>query len=1281
VRLKFFSRVAAVAMSLLLAGRVSGYVVFTDESGIYVVKWQSSPITMNVKLSSTANLQDGSSLRSSVQAAMNFWNTKLGTVQFAPVLSSPGAYHSGNGVNEIVMDSTIDGDAFPEGVLAITTRFTRGDIAAENDIIFNTHYTWNSYRGNLQSGKEDIQRIALHELGHALGLDHPDEQGQYAVALMNSHESNFDTLQRDDIAGAQFLYGAPGGKEKNDNFSDATLIDPNSTDAVLYASNIGASRESGEPNHAGAPIGHSVWWKWTPASDGSVVVTTRGSNFDTVLGVYTGTSVSALVEVASNDDEQTIERNPDPSRIRTSRVEFNVTGGATYHIAVDGWDEAESGFSGYTGAITLSLYFAGFSPPSFSTQPSDQNATAGESVQFHATADGYPAPTMQWQRQAGGQGGWVNITGGVTDSDNGQSTQSWLSFKPTYSMDGDKVRCVATNVEGTATSAEAILHVTSIPLPVIIRQPEDATFSTGEPGKLIVEATGATGYQWYHNGQPLAGETGSTLLLDDPKSSDAGSYYVAVANAGGAVNSNPVTVTIVQLPTISKVGSARRSVAKGGTLAMSVTATGNGALSYQWYHNGWPIAGATAASYSKTSMAEADQGAYWVDVTDSVGTTHGSPFFAVVHRAATGIAAWAGYPWVDLSSLTNIPPIATAEQISATDQYGVALKSDGSVAGWGNTDYAGTFPPEWTDVVAISAGGTCLAVLKSDGTVDAVGQSRNVPRGLRNVWSIASGGDFTVALKTDGKLVVWGNADEYGGALPPVPDNTTGIVGISAAADGLAAVKSDGSVLAWSAYGGTLIPPGLHEVVAVARGYFHTVALKSDGSVTAWSNYNAAGSPTTSGLSDVIAISAGETHSLALKSDGTVVSWGETDLADNTAPPNLTHVVAICAQGFASFAIRDEATPQPLLISQGPQTRTVAPTSVITLWVAAASGNNSPLSYQWQFNGKNVANSAAPAIRFSALPSTTGIYTAIVTGEARQTSEPAVLGLYPNFKVLGDALEFASNIIHPNGNIFDQVLLTGAAGATTAEAGKVTRASFVDLDNDIVQVEFSGAGSLSIVLDAATGPARPVNYTQAVDYMKGHAGIVIAGANETTNVSVFTVGRATAFDPTGTYNILVPPGGTNNPANNRSPLFSGHATTHYDGIADIAFIAILSDDGKFGGIRTANAHYFASKGLTGIYAPGVQFGGPVYLGNVEAFDDATPVIRLGSASDVRIAGGDLLQDVSTNGRHVQVSGITQLRFTAGADAVGDTLPAQKNKAVLEEDGRDVTADIVVNPTP
>ena len=315
------------------------------------------------------------------------------------------------------------------------------------------------------------------------------------------------------------------------------------------------------------------------------------------------------------------------------------------------------------------------------------------------------------------------------------------------------------------------------------------------------------------------------------------------------------------------------------------------------------------------------------------------------------------------------------------------------------------------------------------------------------------------------------------------------------------------------------------------------------------------------------------------------------------------------------------------------------------------------VNLQWQFNGGPLAGATSPTLPLvNVQPANAGLYTAVtMSGNASATSDPAIVGLATTSKVTGAGTEIAHGVfVASNGNTFDQVLLSGAAATVTAEPGKITRTSFVDLTNDIVQVEFSGAGTLSLVLDNPTGPALPVNYIQATNYLKGHAGIVITGANESTNVSVFSVGRVTAVN---------------------QAIFRSDVT--YDSLADLAFIAISSANGKFGGLRAANANFYATKGLTGVYAPGVEFTGPVYVGNISAFNTASPVLMIGSSPDTRIAGGDLAQ---ANGKPVQVSGLVQLKSTAGTDSQGRTLPAKNNRAVLLlPNGADVTTQLVAGP--
>jgi hypothetical protein len=284
-------------------------------------------------------------------------------------------------------------------------------------------------------------------------------------------------------------------------------------------------------------------------------------------------------------------------------------------------------------------------------------------------------------------------------------------------------------------------------------------------------------------------------------------------------------------------------------------------------------------------------------------------------------------------------------------------------------------------------------------------------------------------------------------------------------------------------------------------------------------------------------------------------------------------------------------------------------------------------------------------------PADAGLYSVVISiGGMSVTTAAVPLEIALASKVAGTASEVGANISHPNGNIYDQILLSGPSASVRADAGQLTRVSFVDLNDDIVQVEFSGPGVLSISLENATGPAVASKYNQpSVLYMKGHATLTITGADERTNISVFSVGSATAI--------------------NQAHFRAG---TIYDGWADIAHLTITSRDGRFGGVRTANVTYFHTRGVTGVSAPGVQFTGPLWVGDISGSDTASAVLLTGSVSDARITGGDLLQ---ANGGPVAVSGMTTLQFTTGTDSHGRPIPAQPNRARLLRDGVDVTAEL------
>lgn len=130
------------------------------------------------------------------------------------------------------------------------------------------------------------------------------------------------------------------GVRSNDNFADSRVL--TGTSVTVTGSNASATAEAGEPNPASVSGGKSVWWSWTASSSGGVTLSTAGSNFDTTLGVYTGSSLSSLRLVAENDDENY------NNGVYSSRVTFNAVAGTTYRILVDG-------YNGANGNITLTL--------------------------------------------------------------------------------------------------------------------------------------------------------------------------------------------------------------------------------------------------------------------------------------------------------------------------------------------------------------------------------------------------------------------------------------------------------------------------------------------------------------------------------------------------------------------------------------------------------------------------------------------------------------------------------------------------------------------------------------------------------------------------------------------------------------------------------------------------------------------------------------------------------------------------------------------------------------
>ena len=199
----------------------------------------------------------------------------------------------------------------------------------------------------------------------------------------------------------------------NDRFANRILISGTNVTVTGWSTN--ATKEGGEPDHAGNAGGKSVWWTWTAPTNGEVRISTDGSTFDTLLGVYTGTErVSSLSLVASNDDHGL------PGVGVSSRVKFNTSPNTSYQIAVDGYSD---GTQADSGDVVLNLAF--FSEPI--PRPANDNftnritlsglpvtATGSNQWATHEVAEPYHAErfgdTSVWWTWTAPTSGWVRVS-------------------------------------------------------------------------------------------------------------------------------------------------------------------------------------------------------------------------------------------------------------------------------------------------------------------------------------------------------------------------------------------------------------------------------------------------------------------------------------------------------------------------------------------------------------------------------------------------------------------------------------------------------------------------------------------------------------------------------------------------------------------------------------------------------------------------------------------------------------------------------------------------------
>ncbi len=376
-------------------------------------------------------------------------------------------------------------------------------------------------------------------------------------------------------------------------------------------------------------------------------------------------------------------------------------------------------------------------------------------------------------------------------------------------------------------------------------------------------------------------------------------YRVRAQNTGGTSdNSATITVTLLadQVIDFPAIGNQLTT----NVVVLSATAS-----------SGLPVNFAVAngpGSLDNTTLTFTGAG-----IVSIVASQAGNGSWGPAPNATNTFAVSYPLPQITTTSLPNgtegIPYSASLDATNGVPPYAWSVHSVSSVVAWWQT--SANQPEDLEDVVAIAGGYLHSLALKSDGTVVAWGDNEygqlNVPGNLTNGIAISTRHNFSLAVKSDGTVVAWG--DNSNGQTN-VPAGLTGVVNVAAGQVHSLALKSDGTVVAWgrNSENQSTVPTGLTGVVAIAAGSSHSLALKADGSVVTWGNNLQGQCTVPTGLTGVVAIAAGSYHSLALKGDGTVVAWGYNYLGQTNVPSNLTGVVSIAAGTFHNLALKSDGT-------------------------------------------------------------------------------------------------------------------------------------------------------------------------------------------------------------------------------------------------------------------------------------------------------------------------------------------------------------------------------------
>lgn len=240
-------------------------------------------------------------------------------------------------------------------------------------------------------------------------------------------------------------------------------------------------------------------------------------------------------------------------------------------------------------------------------QPQGLSITQGDSINLSVSATGDGEIQYQWQKNGSLIPGATSSTYLISNS----QVQDAGSYRVIVSNDFKQINSNFINV-WVSESVQAIS---------ISKQPESLTVPQGNAATFSVSANGGgfISYLWRKNGIAIDNAFSPTLSIPSVSQSNAGNYDVVISNSQGSVVSISANLAVLAnvIPVMITNQPQSQTVISGTPFTLSVSASGEAPLIYQWFLDGNAIDAANYAQYQILSARPEDQGSYTVLINNS----------------------------------------------------------------------------------------------------------------------------------------------------------------------------------------------------------------------------------------------------------------------------------------------------------------------------------------------------------------------------------------------------------------------------------------------------------------------------------------------------------------------------------------------------------------------------------------------------------------------------------------------------------------------------------------